>query len=48
VGGVMNLLCVAAIAAFVLIEKLVPQGVVVGRIGGVVMIAAGGFLLMQG
>jgi predicted metal-binding membrane protein len=41
VAGVMNLVWVALIAAFVLIEKLAPGGVLAGRISGLVMIAAG-------
>lgn len=46
VAGVMNLLWVAAIAAFVLVEKVVPRGEVVGRVAGVALIAAG--LLLAG
>lgn len=41
VAGVMNLLWVAAIAVFVLIEKAAPQGVWAGRAAGVALIAAG-------
>ena len=41
VGGVMNLLWVAGVAAFVLVEKLVPAAEVVSRVGGFVMAAAG-------
>lgn len=41
VGGVMNLLWVAGIAAFLLIEKLVPAAEVVSRVGGFAMAAAG-------
>jgi len=41
VAGVMNLVWVALIAAFVLIEKLAPGGALAGRISGLVMIAAG-------
>ena len=41
VVGVMNLLWVAAIAAFVLIEKMVPRGEMVGRVAGVALVAAG-------
>jgi predicted metal-binding membrane protein len=40
-GGVMNLLWIAGITAFVLIEKLLPFGDRVGRIGGLLMFAAG-------
>jgi predicted metal-binding membrane protein len=48
VGGVMNLLWVAAIAGFVLAEKLFPAGQWIARIGGVAMIAAGGYLMTLG
>jgi predicted metal-binding membrane protein len=41
VAGVMNLLWVAAIAVFVLLEKLWRQGLLVGRIAGVLLIAWG-------
>ena len=45
VGGVMNLLWIAAIALFVLLEKVVPHGVLGGRLAGVLMILAGILLL---
>lgn len=48
VGGVMNLLWVAVIAAFVLVEKLAPQGLRVARIAGLGLIAWGGWLLLDG
>jgi predicted metal-binding membrane protein len=41
VVGVMNLLWVAAMTIFVLVEKLGPAGALVARITGVAMIAAG-------
>ena len=41
VGGVMNLLWIAAIAAFVFIEKITPVSFGGGRIAGILMIAAG-------
>ena len=41
VAGVMNLLWVAAIAAFVLIEKMIPRGEIIGRTFGIALIAAG-------
>ncbi|HEY1932050.1 MAG TPA: DUF2182 domain-containing protein [Acetobacteraceae bacterium] len=44
VVGVMNLLWVAAVAAFVFAEKLLPRGVWIGRIGGGVMVAAGAWM----
>jgi predicted metal-binding membrane protein len=47
VAGVMNLLWVAAITVFVVIEKLAPRGDVVGRITGGVLVVAGVALLVQ-
>ena len=44
VGGVMNLLWVAAITIFVLIEKAVPYGDLTARITGVALILAGLFV----
>ena len=47
VGGVMNLLWAAAIAAFVLVEKLLPGGQWIARASGAAMIAFGGYLLVS-
>jgi predicted metal-binding membrane protein len=44
--GVMNLVWVAAIAAFVLIEKLFPAGQWLARLGGILMLAFGTYLLI--
>jgi predicted metal-binding membrane protein len=41
VVGVMNLVWVAAMAIFVLLEKLGPAGALVARVAGVAMIASG-------
>jgi predicted metal-binding membrane protein len=41
VGGVMNLLWIAGLAIFVLIEKVVPRGEGLARAGGVACIAGG-------
>ena len=41
VAGVMNLVWVAVIAVAVLVEKVLPYGDVVGRLGGVALIVAG-------
>jgi predicted metal-binding membrane protein len=41
IAGVMNLLWVATIAGFVLIEKLLPNGHVIGRLGGATMSLVG-------
>jgi len=46
VGGVMNLLCVAAITAFVLIEKVIPRGRDIGRAGSVLLGLTGIALLI--
>ena len=47
VGGVMNLLWVAAIAVFVLVEKIAPRQWHVARIAGLGLMAWGGWLLLQ-
>ena len=47
VAGVMNLLWVAAIAALVLVEKVLPRGKLVGRVAGGVLLLAGLVLLGQ-
>jgi predicted metal-binding membrane protein len=41
-GGVMNLLWVAGLTLFVLVEKLGPRGALVARLGGVALVAAAG------
>ncbi len=41
VGGVMNLLWIAAIAAFVLLEKTAPFGLKLGKITGIALIGLG-------
>jgi predicted metal-binding membrane protein len=46
--GVMNLLWIAVLTLFVLIEKLVPSGQLVSRIAGLFMIAWGAWLLIGG
>jgi predicted metal-binding membrane protein len=48
VVGVMNLLWVAALAAFVFVEKLLPGGQWIGKVGGGVMLGFGVFLLTRG
>jgi predicted metal-binding membrane protein len=47
VGGVMNLLWIAALAVLVLLEKAVPFGKSVSRVAGVAFIVAGTWLLLQ-
>lgn len=45
-GGVMNLLLLAAVTVFVLIEKALPLGNVAGLVSGPLMIAAGLYVLL--
>lgn len=45
VGGVMNLLWVAALAAFILLEKAVARGPWLSRVAGVALIGGGVYLL---
>jgi predicted metal-binding membrane protein len=45
VGGAMNLIWVAVIAGFVLLEKVVPHGRLVSRVAGLVLIGGGIVLL---
>ncbi len=47
-AGVMNLLWVAAIGVLVLIEKLLPRGLLVGRVTGALLISWGAYLLARG
>ncbi len=46
VAGVMSLLWMAAIAAFVLVEKVTPRGQWVSRISGILLILWGAWMLM--
>jgi len=48
VAGIMNLLGVAFIAVAVLVEKVVPRGDLVGRLAGVVLVAAGVLIVARG
>lgn len=41
VGGVMNFVWVAGLAALVAMEKIAPRGTLIGRAAGLMMIAAG-------
>lgn len=40
-GGIMNLIWIAGLAVFVLVEKVVPNGELVGRVAGGALIALG-------
>lgn len=46
VGGIMNLVWIAGLAIFVLVEKIAPGGVWIGRIGGAGLVAAGLYVLI--
>ena len=45
IGGAMNLICVASIAAFALAEKIAPYGKWVSYLAGTALIAGGGWVL---
>ena len=47
VGGVMNVLWIAAIAIFVLVEKVTPIGRLLARIAGLGFVGSGGWLLLR-
>ena len=46
VGGVMNLIWAAAIAAWVLVEKLLPAGEALARAAGVIAILVGAWMIV--
>lgn len=41
VGGIMNLMCIAAIAVVIVVEKTLPHGIWTGRVIGTTLVAAG-------
>lgn len=45
--GVMNLIWIAALAILVLLEKVMPSGLVIARIAGIASIAGGVWMLFQ-
>ncbi len=47
VVGVMNLLWMAVIAAFILIEKIAPFGPWVGRLAGLLLLSTGIWLALS-
>ena len=47
VGGVMNLIWIAIIAAFVLAQKLLPRGRVFTRLGGTALLLGGIALMLR-
>ena len=48
VGGVMNLLWIALLAAFVLLEKVLPQGELFARVSAVLLAGAGVVVMIAG
>lgn len=46
--GIMNLAWVALLTAFILVEKFVPFGARVARVGGVILVAGGALILVRG
>jgi predicted metal-binding membrane protein len=48
VGGVMNIAWIGGIAIIVLLEKVVPTGRLISRISGLLLVAAGVWLLVEG
>ena len=46
-GGVMNIFWIAGLAIYVLIEKVAPNGLWIGRIAGVVLLVWGSWLLIS-
>jgi predicted metal-binding membrane protein len=46
VVGVMNVLWIAAIAGFVLLEKVIPAGRALSRVAGVALVGAGSWVLL--
>ena len=48
VGGVMNLLCVAAITIFVMVKKVAPRGQGIGRATALGLVALGVFMIVSG
>ena len=46
-GGVMNLWWIAGLALYILIEKIIPVGLWVGRFAGLLLIVWGGWVLFE-
>jgi predicted metal-binding membrane protein len=47
VVGVMNILWIAAIAIYILLEKVLPRGAIVARVAGTGLMLAGSWLLLS-
>ncbi|HUE62760.1 MAG TPA: DUF2182 domain-containing protein [Rhizomicrobium sp.] len=46
VGGVMNLLWIAALMILVLLEKISPWGLIVARVAGLIAVTSGGLIIL--
>ena len=46
VSGIMNLVWIAVLSALVLVEKLLPRGLLLGRLAGLGLVAWGGRMLL--
>jgi predicted metal-binding membrane protein len=46
-GGIMNIIWIAGLATFILVEKLAPRGIWVSNVIGVALIGWGGALLVH-
>ena len=46
VGGIMNIAWIGALAALALLERAAPRGILIARVAGVVLVAAGLYLLV--
>jgi predicted metal-binding membrane protein len=47
VGGVMNMLWIVGLTVFVLVEKLAPAGLRIGRAAGFLLVIAGATILIR-
>jgi predicted metal-binding membrane protein len=46
--GVMNLAWIAALSVFVLLEKIIPRGLWVAKVAGLILIGFGGWMALSG
>lgn len=46
-AGVMSILWMAALTVFILIEKVIPGGEIVGRVAGALLVLSGGALILS-
>jgi predicted metal-binding membrane protein len=46
--GVMNLVWIAALSVFVLVEKIIPRGFSVAKAAGLLLVGWGGWMALSG